>query len=317
VTTVLVTGAAGFIGAWTAQALAHRGDKVIGVDNFNSYYDPGLKRARVAALLNGTPMHEADIADEGAMAQLFKENRIDKVCHLAAQAGVRYSLEQPFVYEKANNLGTLTLLEMCRHHGIKTFVYASSSSVYGGNKKIPFAESDPVDHPVSLYAATKKYNELIAHTYGHLYGLHCTGLRFFTVYGPWGRPDMAYFKFTKEILSGHPIDVYNGGKMKRDFTYITDVVAGVLAALDKDFSDEVFNIGNSNTVDLERFIQVLETELGKKAQRNNLPMQPGDVLETYADISKSRAKLGFNPATPVEKGLREFVSWFKNYSNGR
>ncbi len=311
--TILVTGAAGFIGSWTCDALVKRGDTVIGVDNFNSYYDVKLKRDRAGHFLKTVNLLEGDISSRVFIDRLFKENKIDKVCHLAAQAGVRYSLEDPMAYEVANNLGTLTLLEACRHNGVKTFVLASSSSVYGGNKKVPFSVSDPVDRPISLYAATKKYNELLAYSYHYLYGIQCTALRFFTVYGPWGRPDMAYFKFTNSILSGKSIDVYNHGKMRRDFTYITDIVSGVLSALDKSFAYEIFNLGNSRTIELGAFIETLEREIGKKAEKKMMPMQPGDVHETYADIGTSREKLGYAPAVPIEQGLREFVSWYKSY----
>jgi UDP-glucuronate 4-epimerase len=254
-----------------------------------------------------------DIADYKALERVFDARHFDKVCHLAAQAGVRYSLTNPFAYETANGLGTLNVLELCRHKGVQTLVYASSSSVYGGNKKIPFSVDDPVDKPISLYAATKKYNELMAHTYHHLYGLRCTGLRFFTVYGPWGRPDMALFKFTKAILEGKPIEVYNYGKMRRDFTYVTDVVAGVLASLDKEYPCEVFNLGNSQTVELLHFIRCIEKELGREAKMNLLPLQPGDVPETFADIQKSRDMLGFNPAVKIEEGIRRFIAWYKDY----
>ncbi len=286
---------------------------MLGIDNFNSYYDVNLKRARAARLQGKVQILELDIADRAAVDAVFKENRIDKVCHLAAQAGVRYSLENPFVYETANNAGTLNLLEACRRTGVKSFIFASSSSVYGGNKKIPFSVTDPVDHPISLYAATKKYNELLGHTYHHLYGIHCTGLRFFTVYGPWGRPDMALFKFTRAILEGDPIDVFNHGKMKRDFTFVTDIVDGVVAALDKNYPYEIFNLGNSSTVELNYFIECVEKELGKKAKKNMLPMQPGDVPETFADIELSRQKLGFSPKVKIEQGVHEFVSWYKSY----
>jgi UDP-glucuronate 4-epimerase len=310
---ILVTGAAGFIGFWTAEALAARGDAVVGVDNFNDYYDPSIKRARAKRLKDRVPIIEADIADYKALEKVFDAHGFDKVCHLAAQAGVRYSLTNPFAYETANGLGTLNVLELCRHKGVKTLVYASSSSVYGGNEKIPFSVDDPVDKPISLYAATKKYNELMAHTYHHLYGLRCTGLRFFTVYGPWGRPDMALFKFTKAILEGKPIEVYNYGKMRRDFTYVTDIAAGVLASLDKESPCEIFNLGNSQTVELLHFIHCIEKELGREALKNLLPLQPGDVPETFADIQKSRDRLGFNPAVGIEEGIRRFIAWYKDY----
>jgi UDP-glucuronate 4-epimerase len=312
-TTIFLTGIAGFIGSWTTEALLKRGNKVIGVDNFNDYYDVTLKKARVKKFAKDAKVHLADVSDMDAMEKIFKTNRIDQVCHLGAQAGVGYSLTNPFVYETTNNMGTLTLLELCRKYNVNSFIYASSSSVYGGNKKVPFSVEDNVDKPISLYAATKRYNELIAHTYHHLYGMNCTGLRFFTVYGPWGRPDMALFKFTKAILQGKPIDIYNNGNMKRDFTYITDIISGVLSALDKNYSHEIFNLGNSKTVELNHFIEVIEKNLGKKAQRNNMPLQPGDVPETYADISYSRKKLGFEPKVDIEEGIKNFISWYKDY----
>jgi UDP-glucuronate 4-epimerase len=310
---ILVTGAAGFIGFWTAKALAEKGHDVVGIDNFNSYYDPALKRARAELLKGVCPVLEADVSDREAMGRIFDAQKLDKVCHLAAQAGVRYSLENPFAYESANSLGTLNLLEACRRKGVPTFVYASSSSVYGGNRKSPFSVKDPVDRPISLYAATKRYNELQAHVYHHLYGLHCTGLRFFTVYGPWGRPDMALFKFTRAILAGQSIDVYNRGKMRRDFTYITDIVDGILAALEKNHPYEIFNLGDAHPTELTRFISVLEEALGKKAQRNLLPLQPGDVPVTAADIASSRKKLGFRPKVRLEEGIRRFVAWYREY----
>jgi UDP-glucuronate 4-epimerase len=312
-TTIFLTGIAGFIGSWTTEALLKRGNKVIGVDNFNDYYDVTLKKARVKKFAKDAKVHLADVSDMDAMEKIFKTNRIDQVCHLGAQAGVGYSLTNPFVYETTNNMGTLTLLELCRKYNVNSFIYASSSSVYGGNKKVPFSVEDNVDKPISLYAVTKRYNELIAHTYHHLYGMNCTGLRFFTVYGPWGRPDMALFKFTKAILQGKPIDIYNNGNMKRDFTYITDIISGVLSALDKNYSHEIFNLGNSKTVELNHFIEVIEKNLGKKAQRNNMPLQPGDVPETYADISYSRKKLGFEPKVDIEEGIKNFISWYKDY----
>jgi UDP-glucuronate 4-epimerase len=311
--TILVTGAAGFIGAWTAKALQDRGDRVIGLDNFNAYYDVGLKRDRVKALIPSVTLVEADIADRKALDPLFETHRFDQICHLAAQAGVRYSLENPYAYESANNLGTLNLLEAARHRGIRSFVFASSSSVYGGNQKVPFSVEDPVDQPVSLYAATKRANELTAHAYHHLFGIHCAGLRFFTVYGPWGRPDMAIYKFTRDILAGKPIDVYNHGKMKRDFTYIEDIVAGVLAALDRDDPYQIYNLGNSTPVDLMALIELLERTLGREAKKNLLPMQAGDVPATWADIEKSTQQLGWRPLTPVEEGIPRFFKWYRSY----
>jgi UDP-glucuronate 4-epimerase len=325
-TTILVTGAAGFIGSAVAEALCIRGQDVVGIDNFNAYYDPTLKRDRAARLAGFAHpkagaaggrgvvrLIEGDVSDRAAVEALFREHRIDKICHLAAQAGVRYSLKDPYVYEQANNLGTLTLLEAARHHGVPTFVYASSSSVYGGNTKVPFSVDDPVEKPISLYAATKRYNELLAHTYHHLFGIRTTGLRFFTVYGPWGRPDMAAYLFTRAIVEGRPIDVYNHGRMRRDFTYISDIVAGVLAALDRDDPCAVFNLGNSATVELLHFIGVLEKKLGREAKKNFLPLQPGDVPETWADIEKSRRLLGFEPKVTVEEGLSLFVDWYRSY----
>lgn len=311
--TIFVTGIAGFIGSTTAHALADRGDTVVGVDNFNPYYDPTLKRARAKRLEGKATIVEADIVDLQAMKDVFSRHKIDKVVHLAAQAGVRYSLENPFAYEQANNVGTLNLLEVCREKGVKSFIYASSSSVYGGNTKIPFSVDDNVDRPISLYAATKKYNELMAHVYHHLYGINCTGLRFFTVYGPWGRPDMALFKFTDAIIKGKPIDVYNHGQMKRDFTYVSDIVAGILASLDKSYPYEIFNLGNSATVELTYYIECIEKELGRKAVKNMLPMQPGDVPATSADIDKSRRMLGFDPKVKIEQGIKEFLTWYKAY----
>ncbi len=310
---ILVTGAAGFIGYWTAKSLAEAGHSVIGVDNFNAYYDPALKRARAALLKDVCPILEADVSDRSALDRLLDAHPVDQVCHLAAQAGVRYSLENPFAYESSNALGTLNLLEFCRRRGVGSFVYASSSSVYGGNTKIPFSVDDPVDRPVSLYAATKRYNELQAHVYHHLYGMHCTGLRFFTVYGPWGRPDMALFKFTKAILEGNPIDVYNHGKMRRDFTFVSDIAAGVTAALAKDYPYEIFNLGDAHPVELTRFIEILEKTLGREAKKNLLPLQPGDVPATVADIAASQKKLGFNPTVRLEEGIPRFVAWYRDY----
>jgi UDP-glucuronate 4-epimerase len=311
--TILVTGAAGFIGAWTAQALRNRGDRVIGVDNFNPYYDVRLKRNRVKALIPDVKIFPVDISDRKALSKAIEKFKIDQICHLAAQAGVRYSLTNPFAYEKTNNLGTLNLLELARERGIRSFIYASSSSVYGANKKIPFSVDDPVDTPVSLYAATKRANELTAHVYHHLYGLRCTGLRFFTVYGPWGRPDMALFSFTKGIVEGKTIPVFNHGRMKRDFTYVTDIVSGVLSALDTDLPYEILNLGKSQPVPLARFISAIEKALGKKAKKKLLPIQPGDVPATWADIKKTTRLLGFRPTTDIQTGVNRFVDWYRSY----
>lgn len=311
--TVLVTGAAGFIGAWTARALVERGDRVIGLDNFNSYYNPRLKRDRVKALIPGVPIRRVDIADAAALRRVLRHDRVDQICHLGAQAGVRYSITHPLVYEKSNILGTLNLLEWARERGVGTFVFASSSSVYGDNKKVPFSVDDRVDSPVSLYAATKRANELTAHVYHHLYGIHCTGLRFFTVYGPWGRPDMAYFSFTKAVLEGKPIDVFNRGRMKRDFTYISDIVSGVLGALDRNDLWGIYNLGNNQPVTLDRFIRAIEAATGKKAVRRLRPLQPGDVVATWADIESSTRRLGYRPTVDIETGVRRFVKWYMDY----
>lgn len=313
--TILVTGAAGFIGSHTTRVLLERGDHVIGVDDFNDYYDVTLKEAR-AAQFEGEAnfkLYRGDICDEEAMKRVFEENKIDKVCHLAARAGVRYSIEHPLLYEQVNVHGTTLLMELSKNHDVPHFVFASSSSVYGGNTKVPFSEDDPVDHPISPYAATKKACELMGHTYHHLHGLQVTGLRFFTVYGPWGRPDMALFMFTKAISEGNPIDVYNHGEMKRDFTYIDDIVQGVVASLDNPFPYEIFNLGNSNTVELEHFIATIEAALGKKAIRNDMPMQPGDVPMTYADIDKAKRILNFEPKTNIEEGIHNFINWYQSY----
>lgn len=312
--TILVTGCAGFIGFHVAKALLELGDLVVGVDNLSHYYDPSLKKARLAILkrVPGFSFVKGDVADIKRMERLFRKRSFDKVCHLAAQAGVRYSLEDPFTYEHANNKGTLTLLECCRHHGVKHFVYASSSSVYGSNRP-PFKESDKVDSPISVYAATKRYNELLAKTYSYLFGINTTGLRFFTVYGPWGRPDMALFKFTKAILKSEPIEVYNNGKHSRDFTYVDDIVQGVIAAIDTEFRCEVFNLARGESVSLGAFIAALEKELGAKAKRINLPKQPGDVEATSADITKAKRLLGYSPSTSVKKGIKEFVEWYKEH----
>ncbi len=312
---ILVTGAAGFIGFHVSKALLARGDEVVGFDNVNDYYDPALKEERIKKLSehDGFQFIRADLADLPAVHQMFQDHKIDKICHLAAQAGVRYSLTHPHVYIQSNLVGFTNLIDEAKNAGVKDFIYASSSSVYGKNKKVPFSVEDNVDHPISLYAASKKSNELIAHVYHHLFGMNCTGLRFFTVYGPYGRPDMALFIFTKAILEGKPINVFNYGKMKRDFTYIDDIVDGVIASLDKAYPYEVFNLGNNNTVELEYFISRIEEELGQKAQRNDLPMQPGDVAETFADIDASREKLGFDPKVRIEEGIKRFVSWYREF----
>ena len=330
---ILVTGAAGFIGSTTARRLLARGDEVVGLDNLNDYYDVNLKKARLA-LMDKEPGFRfvlLDLADRPGMDRLFRSERFDRVIHLGAQAGVRYSIENPHSYVDSNVVGTLNVLEGCRHHGVRHLVYASTSSVYGANTKMPFSVHQNVDHPLSLYAATKKANELMAHTYASLYGLPVTGLRFFTVYGPWGRPDMALFLFTRKILAGEPIDVFNYGKHRRDFTYIDDIVGGVVAAMDRiatantDWNSDapdpgtsrapyrLYNIGNAQPVDLMRYIEVLEEKLGRKAEKNFLPLQAGDVPDTWADVESLVTDVGYRPATPVETGVGRFVDWYLDY----
>ena len=323
--TVLVTGSAGFIGYHVSQALLARGEEVLGVDNLNPYYDPALKRARVERLqaLPGFTFERADIAKRAAMTALARRerDRISGVVHLAAQAGVRHSLEAPFDYVQSNLVGHMVVLETCRHElpELRHLVYASSSSVYGGNRKIPFAVADRVDQPLSLYAATKRADELMSHCYSHLYRLPATGLRFFTVYGPWGRPDMAAFRFADAITAGEPITLYNQGEMERDFTYIDDVVAGVLAALDRppaadaEVPHRLYNLGNHRPVALRHFVRVLEQALGRRAEIRLAPLPPGDVVRTAADIAASRRDLGFEPRTPIEEGLPRFAAWYREY----
>ena len=330
---ILVTGAAGFIGMHATLRLLARGDEVVGLDNLNDYYDPTLKEARLARLLPhaGFRFVKLDVADRAGIEALFAAEKFDRVIHLAAQAGVRYSLQNPHAYVDSNLVGFMNILEGCRHAKVQHLVYASSSSVYGGNTKMPFSEADSVDHPVSIYAATKKANELMAHTYSHLYGLPTTGLRFFTVYGPWGRPDMALFLFTKAILEGRPIDVFNHGRMRRDFTYIDDIVQGVVRTMDHvaegdpEFDPDqpdpgrskapfrVFNIGNHNPVELMAFIEAIEEALGQTAEKNFLPMQDGDVPATYADTAELRQWTDFQPATPVKQGVARFIDWYRDY----
>ncbi len=333
---ILITGAAGFIGNFLSLRMLQDGWQVVGIDNLNDYYDPELKKARLARIPAGSEFTfiHGDIADRPLIADLFSKNKFDAVVNLAAQAGVRYSLENPNSYVDSNVVGFVNLLEGCRHSGAGHFVFASSSSVYGGNVRTPFSVHDNVDHPVSLYAATKKSNELMAHSYSHLYGLKTTGLRFFTVYGPWGRPDMAYFLFTKAILAGKPIKIFNNGKMKRDFTYIDDIIEGVVRVVsappkanenwDKMNPDpasswspyKIYNIGNNQQEDLMRYIEVLEDCLGKKAEKEFLPMQDGDVKETFANVDDLVKDVGFKPSTTIEQGLGKFVDWYNVYYSG-
>ncbi|PND37647.1 protein CapI [Paucibacter aquatile] len=330
---VLVTGAAGFIGMHVSQILLARGDQVVGLDNLNDYYDPTLKHNRLARL-TGKPGFEfvkMDVADRPGIEKLFKDHKFDRVVHLAAQAGVRYSIENPHAYIDSNIVGFTNILEGCRHNGVQHLAYASSSSVYGGNTLMPFSEHHSVDHPVSLYAATKKANELMAHTYSHLFRLPTTGLRFFTVYGPWGRPDMALFLFTKAIIEGKPINVFNHGKMIRDFTYIDDIAEGVVRVLDRPATPEpgydsdksdpahsnapyrVFNIGNHAPIQLMAFIEAIEKAVGREAIKNFMPLQDGDVPATHADVEELAAWTNFRPAMPVPDGVAKFVAWYRDY----
>jgi UDP-glucuronate 4-epimerase len=329
----LVTGAAGFIGFHTSQYLLKRGDTVVGIDNLNDYYDPSLKKARLSQLENHDNFSfiKIDIVDKEAIDAIFESENPDYVIHLAAQAGVRYSLENPYAYIDSNITGFMNILEACRHNPVKHLVFASSSSVYGANTKMPFSVNDNVDHPLSLYAATKKSNELMAHSYSYLYDIPISGLRFFTVYGPWGRPDMALFTFTKKIVNDEAIDVFNNGKHKRDFTYVDDIVEGLIRVTENiatinpdwnsDFPDpasskvkyRLYNIGNNTPVELMFFIETIEKALGKKAIKNFLPLQPGDVSETYADVDALINDVGYSPSTSIQSGIESFISWFKDY----
>lgn len=334
---ILVTGAAGFIGFHTSQILLERGDEVVGLDNLNDYYDVSLKQARLAILQQspGFRFVKLDLADREGMRALFAREKFQRVVNLAAQAGVRYSIQNPLAYVDSNVVGFANVLEGCRHNSVEHLVYASTSSVYGANTKMPFSVHQNVDHPLSFYAATKKANELMAHTYAHLYALPVTGLRFFTVYGPWGRPDMALFLFTKNILAGKPIDVFNYGNHRRDFTYVDDIAQGVVRAMDRvatpnpDWNSDdpdpgtskapyrLYNIGNNQPVELMRYIECIEQSLGKKAQKNLLPLQQGDVPDTYADIEDLVRDVGYRPATPVEVGVERFVRWYVGYYKER
>ena len=313
---ILVTGAAGFIGMHLCKSLLEDGFLVFGIDNLNDYYDPDLKQARLVQLTTyeNFTFSKSDIADMDALDNAFQSFKPNKVVNLAAQAGVRYSLENPHAYIQANVVGFMNILECCRHHEVQGLIYASSSSVYGGNTKYPFSVEDRVDQPISIYAATKKSNELMAHTYSHLYGLNTTGLRFFTVYGPWGRPDMAMYIFASKILAGEPIPVFNHGRMQRDFTYINDIIKGVRAAMRKKYSCEVFNLGNNRSEDLLEVIQIIEENIGKKAEMDMQGMQPGDVEKTFADIEYSREMLGYQPTTPISAGIPKFIDWFREYN---
>lgn len=332
---ILITGAAGFIGFHLSKKLLDDSYQIIGIDNLNDYYDPSLKQSRLETLgkYNNFNFHKVDLKDKAAIDHIFETYQPTDVINLAAQAGVRYSIENPYAYVDSNLTGFMNILEACRNYPVDHLLYASSSSVYGGNKVAPFSTNHNVDHPVSLYAATKKSNELMAHTYSHLYGIPTTGLRFFTVYGPYGRPDMAYFSFTKDILAGKPIKVFNHGKMERDFTYIDDIVEGIVKLIDKaptankewdeskdDLSTsfapyKIYNIGNNNPVQLMRFINALESALGKEAEKIYMDMQPGDVLRTYADVSDLERDINFKPSTSIEDGLKKFVEWYEEYYN--
>jgi len=334
-TKILITGSSGFIGFYLSTLLVEKGYQVIGLDNMNHYYDIKLKEDRLTILnqYDNFTFHKVDLKDKQPVDNLFETYKPDYVINLAAQAGVRYSIENPYAYVDSNLIGFMNILEACRNYPIKHLLYASSSSVYGGNKVVPFSTNHNVDHPVSLYAATKKSNELMAHTYSHLYGIPTTGLRFFTAYGPWGRPDMAYFSFTKDIIEGNPIKVFNYGKMERDFTYINDIVKGIYKLIplvpkaNKEWDEtkddlsssfapyKIYNIGNNQPIQLEKFISVLEEKLGKKAKKNYMEMQPGDVVRTYADISDLEKDIDFKPSTSIEDGLGKFVDWYKKYYN--
>jgi UDP-glucuronate 4-epimerase len=314
---ILVTGAAGFIGFHLSKSLLDDGFEVLGIDNINDYYDPNLKYARLEQLKpnKNFTFEKIDIADRESLTKAFIDFKPNKVVNLAAQAGVRYSIENPYAYMDANLVGFLNIIELCRHNNVEGLIYASSSSVYGGNTKIPFSVEDRVDKPIALYGATKRANELIAYSYSHLYGLHTTGLRYFTVYGPWGRPDMAMFIFTKKIMAGESILVFNNGYMKRDFTYIDDIITGTRSAIDNNYTCEVFNLGNHRSEQLMDVVSLIEENLGKKAEIDFQPMQPGDVPESFANIDKSIVMLGYKPTTNVDAGIRKFIEWYINYND--
>jgi len=312
---ILITGSAGFIGFHLSKSLLDDGYDILGIDNLNDYYDPNLKQARLDQLVRykNFMFQKIDIADRESLTKSFQSFKPQKVVNLAAQAGVRYSIENPYAYMDSNLVGFLNIIELCRHSDVEGLIYASSSSVYGGNDKIPFSVDDQVDNPISLYAATKKANELIANSYSHLYGLHTAGLRYFTVYGPWGRPDMAMHIFADKISKGEPIPVFNNGNMKRDFTYIDDIVAGTRAAVDKNYKCEVFNLGNHRSEQLMDVVKLIEENLGKNAEIEFLPMQPGDISESFAGIKKSIDMLGYHPTTNVDVGIKKFINWYNNY----
>jgi len=314
---IFVTGAAGFIGYHLSKSLLDDGFEVLGIDNINDYYDPNLKYARLVQLkpYKNFTFEKVDIADRKSLTKAFIDFKPNKVVNLAAQAGVRYSIENPYAYMDANLVGFLNIIELCRHNNVEGLIYASSSSVYGGNTKIPFSVEDRVDKPIALYGATKRANELIAYSYSHLYGLHTTGLRYFTVYGPWGRPDMAMFIFTKKIMAGESILVFNNGYMKRDFTYIDDIITGTRSAIDNNYTCEVFNLGNHRSEQLMDVVSLIEENLGKKAEIDFQPMQPGDVPESFANIDKSIVMLGYKPTTNVDAGIRKFIEWYINYND--
>ena len=312
---ILITGAAGFIGYHLCKSLLEDGYKVLGIDNLNDYYDTNLKQARLEQLkhFKSFTFNKVDMADRESLTTSFQSFNPKKIVNLAAQPGVRYSMENPYKYMESNLVGFLNIIELCRNNKVKNFIYASSSSIYGANKKMPFSVEDRVHQPLALYGATKRANELIAHSYSHLYGLRTTGLRYFTVYGPWYRPDMAIFIFTQKIMAGKPIPVFNNGKMRRDFTYIDDIISGTRSAIEKNYKCEIFNLGNSKSESLMELIGIIEKNLGKKSKIEYLPMQPGDVKESLADIKKSTEKLGYKPITTINKGIPQFIQWYKEY----
>tara|TARA_Y100000590_G_C15666108_1_gene994501 strand:+ start:85 stop:1038 length:954 start_codon:yes stop_codon:yes gene_type:complete len=312
---IIVTGSAGFIGFHLSKSLLNKGYEVVGIDNMNNYYDVELKKSRLNQLneIKHFTFEKIDISDKKSLNKIFKLYNPNKVVNLAAQAGVRYSIENPYAYVDSNLVGFINIIEMCRNYNIENLVYASSSSVYGGNKKFPFSTDDRVNKPLALYGATKRANELIAHSYSHLFGLHSTGLRYFTVYGPWGRPDMAMFIFTRKIINDEPIPVFNNGKMKRDFTYIDDIISGTISAIEKNHKCEIFNLGNNKSEDLMDMIRLIEKSLDKKAIIDFQPIQPGDVLESFADIEYSKQKLNYKPYTDISKGIPKMIDWYRNY----